>query len=150
MIKYINLFILILIIPKITLAYDFLFSVIISIYNTERYLDESIGSILEQSFNIKNIQIILVNDGSIDQSEKICFTYKSRYIKNIIYIKINHSGVSKARNIGIKYSKGKYINFLDSDDKWDKKAFYYAFLFFRFFKSITFFRRKNQLSSIGL
>ena len=146
-----KLLILILTLLKnINTSKRFIFSVIISIYNTERYLDESIGSILEQSFNIKNIQIILVNDGSIDQSEKICFTYKSRYIKNIIYIKINHSGVSKARNIGIKYSKGKYINFLDSDDKWDKKAFYYAFLFFRFFKSITFFRRKNQLSSIGL
>ena len=114
----------------------YLFSVIMSIYNTERYLIESIESIINQSIGLKNIQLILVNDGSIDNSEQICLKYQKYYPSNIIYIKTIHSGPSKARNIGLLYAKGKYINFLDSDDKWDKKSFEYAYLFFKFHKNI--------------
>ena len=108
----------------------YIFSVIISIYNTGRYLDESIGSLLNQTIGFKNIQIILVNDGSTDISENICLKYKEKYDKNIIYINKSHSGVSDARNTGLRYVKGLYINFLDSDDKWDSKAFKYVYLFF--------------------
>ena len=115
----------------------FIFSVIISIYNTGRYLEDSIGSVLNQTVDYKNIQIILVNDGSIDETDQKCLEYKRKYPKNIEYIKIEHGGVSKARNIGIKYAKGKYINFLDSDDKWDKNAFNFVYLFFKFYKSIN-------------
>ena len=97
---------------------SFLFSVIISIYNTGRYLDDSIGSLINQTIGYEKIQIILINDGSTDDSEKICLKYKELYKNNIEYIKINHRGVSIARNIGLKYTKGLYINFLDSDDKW--------------------------------
>ena len=135
--KLINLIFLFVIIFQSIEPKKFLFSVIISIYNTGRYLHDSIGSVLNQTINFDNIQIILVNDGSIDNSEEICFYYKEQYPKNIIYIKINHSGVSKARNIGIKYAKGQLINFLDSDDKWDKNAFKLVMLFFRFFSSIN-------------
>ena len=118
-----------LIILKFTFTEKFLFSVIISIYNTGRYLDDSISSILNQTIDLKNIQIILINDGSTDESEKICLKYKENYSENILYIRIEHSGVSKARNIGIEFAKGKFINFLDSDDKWDKEAFKYALNF---------------------
>ena len=116
---------------------SFLFSVIISIYNTGRYLDDSIGSLINQTIGYEKIQIILINDGSTDNSEKICLKYKELYKNNIEYIKINHSGVSIARNIGLKYTKGLYINFLDSDDKWDIKAFYYVHLFFKINKNIN-------------
>ena len=115
----------------------FIFSVIISIYNTGRYLDDSIGSVINQTVNLKNIQIILVNDGSTDETEEKCLRYKEKYPNNIIYIKIEHGGVSKARNIGLKYAKGEFINFFDSDDKWDKNAFSYVLLFFRYYKKIN-------------
>ena len=116
----------------------YLFSVIIAIYNTGRYLDDSIGSLINQTIGFKKIQIILVNDGSFDNSEEICLKYHKKYPNNIIYIKIEHSGVSKARNIGIDYTQGKYINFLDPDDKWDYKSFKYFLFFFKFYKDIDF------------
>ena len=109
-----------------------------AIYNTGRYLDDSIGSLINQTINFNQIQIILVNDGSSDQSEKICLNYQNLYPKNIIYIKINHSGVSKARNVGLDYAEGKFINFLDPDDKWHYQAFKYFLLFFRYYKNIDF------------
>ena len=107
-----------------------------AIYNTGRYLNQSIGSLKNQTINFDNIQIILVNDGSTDDSEEICLKYKEKYYRNIIYLKIEHSGVSKARNIGLQYAKGKYINFLDTDDLWDFQAFKYALLFFNFYKNV--------------
>ena len=116
----------------------YLFSVIMSIYNTARYLDDSIESIINQTIGFNNIQLILINDGSTDNSEEICLKYKKLYKSNIVYVKLNHSGVSKARNIGLKYSKGLYINFLDSDDKWDFKAFEYVNLYFKLFKDLQF------------
>ena len=59
-------------------------SVIIPIYNTGRYLDDSIGSIISQTINFENIEIILVNDGSVDETEEICLSYKNRFSENII------------------------------------------------------------------
>ena len=119
---------------KLTNCY--LFSIIISIYNTARYLDDSIGSLLNQTIGIEAIQIILVNDGSTDNSEDICLKYKKLFEKNIIYIKIEHCGVSQARNVGLNFAKGKYINFLDSDDKWDSHAFIYIHMFFEMHNDI--------------
>ena len=78
----------------------------------------------------------MVNDGSTDDSENICLKYEQLYRNNIVYIKIEHSGVSKARNIGLSYAKGIYYNFLDADDKWDLLAFNYAHLFFKLNKEI--------------
>ena len=108
-----------------------------AIYNTGRYLDDSINSIINQTIDFKkNIQLILVNDGSIDKSESICLKYKNLYPDNIIYIKLKHGGVSKARNAGIDKAKGKYINFLDPDDKWHYNAFKYVLLFYKFYKNV--------------
>jgi len=128
---------IILIIIQFNIIKCFIFSVIISIYNTARYLDDSIGSLLNQTIGFEHIQIILVNDGSTDDSEMICLKYKNLYNNNIIYLKIGHSGVSNVRNIGLDYAKGKYINFLDSDDKWDKQTFKYVYLFFKYYKNIN-------------
>lgn len=94
------------------------FSVIVPIYNVEDYLDETIDSVINQDIGFKeNIQLILVNDGSEDDSEKICLKYKKMYPDNVIYVKQNNQGVSAARNTGIRYIEGKYTNFLDADDK---------------------------------
>ena len=128
-IKLIKFFFIYLLVIKIAYSNKFLFSVIISIYNTGRYLDDSIGSILNQTIGINLIQIILVNDVSIDETEKICLQYQKKFPKNIKYIKIEHSGVSVGRNIGLKYVEGEFINFLDSDDKWDSKAFQIVLVF---------------------
>ena len=121
--KKFEVFILVFYFYNISFEKCFLISVIMAIYNTGRYLDDSIGSLLNQTINFNEIQIILVNDGSIDNTEEICLKYQTKYPKNIFYIKIIHSGVSIARNEGMKYANGTYINFLDPDDKWDSLAF---------------------------
>jgi glycosyltransferase involved in cell wall biosynthesis len=92
-------------------------SVIMPIYNAEKTLEKSIGSLINQNFEL-NYEIILINDGSIDNSEKICKKFQNKY-KNIKYKKIKNCGVSTARNIGIELASGEYIMFIDSDDTYD-------------------------------
>lgn len=103
------------------MKYKYKISIIIPIYNTEDYLEDAINSLINQTIGFQNIQLILVNDGSQDNSEKICLKYKSIY-NNVIYIKQENKGVSSARNNGLKYVEGKYVNCMDSDDKWEKNA----------------------------
>lgn len=90
-------------------------SVIVPVYNVEKYLDECIQSIVSQTF--KDIEIILVNDGSTDASGLICdlWVQKDERIK-VIHKK--NGGLSSARNAGIDVAQGKYIIFVDSDDYW--------------------------------
>lgn len=102
---------------------DFLFSVILPFYNTGKYLAEAIESVVNQTIGIEYIQIILVNDGSTDESAEIAKGYQSRFPKNIVYIEQEQAGASAARNRGLEMASGLYINFLDSDDKWSKNAF---------------------------
>lgn len=90
-----------------------LISIIVPIYNAEEYLPDCIESILSQTY--KNLEVILINDGSSDDSLKICNYYKSKDNRIIVIDKPNE-GVSSARNLGIEIAKGKYIGFVDSDD----------------------------------
>ena len=116
---------------EITKDYKYKFSVVIPIYNVEDYVEETILSVINQTIGFEeNIQMILVNDGSPDNSEDICFRYKDKYPDNIIYVKQENRGVSAARNNGMNYIEGKYVNFLDSDDKWDLDAFEKVYDFF--------------------
>lgn len=89
-------------------------SVIIPVYNVELYLEKCVDSLIEQTY--KDIEILLINDGSTDNSYKICQKLKDRddriYVINIE----KNRGVSYARNIGITMSKGKYLVFVDADD----------------------------------
>jgi teichuronic acid biosynthesis glycosyltransferase TuaG len=90
-----------------------LFSVIIPTYNSEKYLIETIESVLNQTY--PNIEIIVIDDGSTDSTSEIL----RPYFKDIQYYIIPHSGLPAVpRNYGIAISKGKYIAFLDSDDIW--------------------------------
>ena len=99
---------------------DTLFSIIIPIYNVEEYLIETIESIVNQTIDFeKHVEIILINDGSPDNSEQICLNYQSKYPNNIFYHKKQNGGVSSARNCGIQYANGRFVNFLDSDDTID-------------------------------
>lgn len=111
--------------------YKYKFSVVIPVYNVEKYLAETLDSVIGQTIGFeKNIQIILVNDGSPDNSEAICKEYRKKYPNNIVYVVQENAGVSAARNTGIPYIEGKYVNFLDSDDCWEKDAFELVYEFF--------------------
>lgn len=90
-----------------------LVSVIVPIYNTKQYLSKCIDSILSQTY--RNIEILLINDGSPDDSKLIMEKYKQKDNRIKCYYKKN-GGLSDARNYGVKHSKGKYICFIDSDD----------------------------------
>ena len=94
-----------------------LISVIIPIYNVERYLEKSIESVIGQSY--KNLEIILVDDGSTDESGKMCDEIAKKD-KRIKVIHKKNGGLSDARNAGIEVAKGKYLGFIDSDDYIDK------------------------------
>ena len=90
-----------------------LISIVVPIYNVEKYLEKCVESILRQTY--KNIEIILVDDGSPDLCGEICENYK-KIDKRITVIHKKNGGLSDARNYGIKHSNGKYITFIDSDD----------------------------------
>lgn len=88
-------------------------SVIVPVYNVEEYLEKCLESLVNQT--LKDIEIIVVNDGSPDNSQKIIDRYQKKY-KNIkAYLKEN-GGLSDARNYGIKNANGEYLSFVDSDD----------------------------------
>lgn len=88
-------------------------SIIVTVYNAEKYLDKCIKSIINQDYN--NIQIILVNDGSTDNSLSICKEYE-KLDKRVVVISSVNEGLVAARKKGILLSNGEYIGFLDSDD----------------------------------
>lgn len=88
-------------------------SIIIPIYNSQNYLHQCLDSILNQT--LKDIEIILVDDGSIDKSCNICLFYEQKD-NRIKFIKQKHCGAATCRNIGFKNSTGKYVLFFDSDD----------------------------------
>ena len=88
-------------------------SVIVPVYNTEKYLHRCIDSILAQTFT--DFELILVDDGSTDNSKNIC-TYYSEIDKRVKVFSQENSGVSKARNVGIQLASGEYLLFIDSDD----------------------------------
>lgn len=90
-----------------------LVSVIIPVYNTEKYLSDAIESVLSQSYT--HIEVILVNDGSTDSSEDVIIKYQ-KLDSRILYKSIPNSGSSAARLIGLSMANGEYVQFLDSDD----------------------------------
>ena len=109
----------------------FLFSVIMPVYNVEKYVAEAIESLIRQSAGFEeNIQLIIVNDGSTDASAEVCREYVLRFPENIVYAEQENAGVSVARNAGLRLAEGCFINFMDSDDKWSENAFAAAAAFF--------------------
>lgn len=97
-----------------------LVSIVVPIYNAENYLERSLKSLLKQT--LKDIEIILVNDGSTDASLSICEDYKRRDSR-IVLINQENQGVSRARNVGIEHAKAKYIAFMDPDDDIDPRIY---------------------------
>lgn len=95
-------------------------SIIVPIYNSEKYLNKCIDSLTNQTIN--DIEIILINDGSTDNSLRICEELAQKDSR-IIVIDQENSGQSKARNIGMTHASGKFITFVDSDD-WVDENYY--------------------------
>lgn len=86
-------------------------SIIVPVYNTAKYLDKCINSLLNQT--LEDIEVIIINDGSPDNADKVINSYKDKRIK---YIKKANEGIGKTRNLGIEESTGEYLMFIDSDD----------------------------------
>lgn len=99
-----------------------LISVLVPIYNIERYIGQCIESLIEQEY--KNLEIILVDDGSTDRSPEICNIYEKKD-NRIKVIHKKNGGLVSARKVGLEAAKGKYIGYVDGDD-WIEKDFYYS------------------------
>ncbi|MFV8772811.1 glycosyltransferase [Aerococcus urinaeequi] len=96
-------------------------SVVLPVYNVEKYIGECLDSLVNQTLDLESFEIIAINDGSTDNSLKILEKYKTKLPNLRIYSQEN-KGLSEARNKGINVSKGEYIYFLDSDDCISKNA----------------------------
>lgn len=99
-----------------------LISVIVPVYNVEKYLDRCVRSIVDSEY--KNLQIILVDDGSFDNSPKLCDKWR-KADKRIEVIHKSNGGLSSARNAGLQKVRGEYISFIDSDDYIHPQMFQY-------------------------
>ena len=97
-----------------------LISIIVPVYNTEKYLDRCIQSILSQTYS--NIEILLIDDGSTDSSGAICDKYAEQDLRVRVFHKAN-GGASTARNMGLDNAKGEWIAFVDSDDWIDAEMY---------------------------
>ena len=89
-------------------------SVIVPVYNVEKYIDKCLDSLVNQT--LKDIEIIVVNDGSPDNSQKIIDKYVKKYPNKVKSFIKENGGQGSARNLGMEYAKGEYISFVDSDD----------------------------------
>ena len=89
-------------------------SVIVPVYNVENYIEKCLKSLVNQT--MQDIEIIIVNDGSKDNSKNIVKSFEEKYPEKIVYLEKENGGLSDARNYAMPYAKGGYIAFLDSDD----------------------------------
>lgn len=96
-------------------------SVIVPFYNVEGYIEKCLETLVNQT--LKDIEIILVNDGSKDRSIDIVKKFLKQYPEKIVYLEKENGGLSDARNFAIPYAKGEYIAFLDSDDYVEKDMY---------------------------
>ena len=94
-------------------------SVIVPVYNVEKYLRQCLDSILQQTY--QNLEILIINDGSTDGSDAICREYLEKD-ERISYFAKENTGISDTRNVGIRQATGEYVTFVDSDD-WIEKTY---------------------------
>ena len=97
---------------------DFLFSIIVPVYNTEKYIEESLDSIVKAIDT--DCEVIIINDGSTDNSEQVILNYinklPEKFKNNFIYTKKENKGLADTKNVGLELARGKYISVVDSDD----------------------------------
>ncbi len=125
--------------------YKYIFSIVMAVYNCEPFLRETLDSVVNQKIDRitetdsegnsipvpfdRIVQVIMVDDGSTDGSGIICDEYAAKY-SNFFSVHKANGGVASARNEGLKYVEGKYMNFLDSDDKFSSNVFYEIYKYF--------------------
>ena len=97
---------------------DFLFSIIVPVYNTEKYIEESLKSIVKAMDT--DCEVIIINDGSKDNSEQVIYKFinelPEKYKTNFVYTKKENKGLADTKNVGLDLARGKYISVVDSDD----------------------------------
>ena len=107
------------------------FSVVIPCFNVEEYVGEAVESVVNQTLDFESsVEIILVDDGSTDGTFDICSEFVERYPSNVRLLRQENGGQASARNLGLKYASGKYVSFLDADDKLTEDTFLKAYEFF--------------------
>ena len=99
-------------------------SIIVPVYNLENYIEKTIEQLISQTY--KNLEIILVDDGSTDKSLELCNTFAKRD-NRILVVHQQNQGVSVARNTGIKHATGEYIGFFDGDDDIESDIFEFLY-----------------------
>lgn len=99
-----------------------LLSIVIPVYNVECYLKECIESILKQTYDVEEVEVLLIDDGSTDKSGIICDNYESKYPELVKVFHKKNQGLFLTRNFGHKVAIGKYIVNCDSDDFFENKA----------------------------
>ncbi|KAA8442509.1 glycosyltransferase [Weissella paramesenteroides] len=114
--------------------YKYKFSIIMAVYNVEKFIEDSILSVLRQTE--KSFQLILVNDGTPDSSGQIAKEYSEEYT-NIVYLEEENKGVSAARNLGMSVAEGEFWNFMDPDDVISENTLEEVYKFFKPRKHIT-------------
>jgi len=104
-------------IPKKKYYGNYRYSVVSAVYNVEKYLDDYFRTLINQTLDFREyITLILVDDGSTDNSAKIIKKWQKRYPKNILYIKKQNGGQASARNVGLSYVESEWVTFIDPDD----------------------------------
>lgn len=122
------------------------YAIVSAVYNVEKYLDDFLKSVIKQRLDFKNnILIILVDDGSTDNSSKIIKKYQDKYPENIIYVYKENGGQASARNLGLRYIEENnlqisWVNFSDPDDFLDKDYFY---------EVDSFLKKQNNISMVA-
>ena len=111
----------------------FKFAVVMPAYNTGDYISKALDSLINQSLDFKkNIQVIIVNDASLDNTREIADAYQRKFPKNITVINNEtNRGPAYARNVGLTHVNAEFVNFLDSDDYISKHAFKKAYIFLK-------------------
>ena len=102
-------------------SFDYRVSVIIPVYNAEEYLRDCLDSLLNQTINNEEMEVLMINDGSQDNSLEICKEYSEIYPNFKVFSKENE-GLPKTRNFALQRAQGKYITYLDSDDKYSPET----------------------------
>jgi cps2I len=100
-----------------------LLTVIIPVHNAAAFLERGVESVAQQSFAVSHPnlwEMILVNDGSTDNSGELCDYYAAKYPNSVRVVHQKNSGVGRARNVGLELAQGEYVNFLDADDFYDE------------------------------
>lgn len=114
--------------------YKYKFSIIMAVYNIEEFLSEAVDSVMNQTE--KSVELILINDGSTDNSGAQAREYADKY-ENIVYLEQENGGVASARNLGLKHATGEFINFMDPDDIISDNTLEKVYNFFKPRKHIT-------------